>query len=536
MKMTWNFKNMRQQYLSERTILSVNLPFYVEGATPPRPDPSHGPSLAAGIAKRIGCQPPKVNRAYLRDFTRYVSLWCRRNLPRLANDQLCTFEEWLEETNYPQGRKDELTKTWNTRGRMLDFKRLHRVKCFVKDETYPSYKYPRAIMSRIDEAKCFYGPYVKVASDLLFAMPEFIKKVPVPDRPMVIRDALLDSHLDTVFTDYTSFESHFVQEMMEATQKVLFKHLFGLTDGYEILEKFMNTVLMGENKLIFKLITVRLVARRMSGEMDTSLSNGFTNLMVFKYLTWRNNPQASVKGFVEGDDGLFVVRPSSACPTKEQFTELGFTIEIEHTNELTTASFCGQVYDMDELIVVTDPLEVIARLGWTNKRYVMANEKTRLMLLKSRAYSFVYQYNGCPILSVLGHRLLELLSDVHIAERVIDGYSSWDREKLLMRLKAGLPEAKTPGIQTRRLVEKLYGVTVEMQETLEEQFRCIELGPCELACEVPWPDSWVDYMDRYQCHHLTKDPFWLNQEESQWMQKIGRLHPDLKVLMEQCST
>lgn len=506
------------EYNNFRTCLSVSLPICFRGATPPRPDPSHPPSVVGGIFKRFGYKPPKIDRRTIRRFRRFVKGWLKHNLVPLTPDEIPSFDEWIASTPYSEARKVELTKVWNNYVADPSSANFSRVKSFIKDETYPEWKYPRLINSRIDAAKCYFGPQVQAVSDRLFSLSWFIKTVPVPDRPVVIRDELLatTSDEDYVFTDYTAFEAHFTAEVMSVTQCELFKYMIPDKEWVDLYCRTMS----GENHLTFKHLSVSLQATRMSGEMDTSLSNGFSNLMLFLF-TARERGARDVRGFVEGDDGLFRVTPSSAAPTLEDFSRLGFTIKIGHTKNLSEASFCGQVYDMSDLIVVTDIKEALLRFGWTNKKYVKANANTLMQLLRAKGYSLVYQYNGCPVLYELGRRILDLTDGLLIEERIYQGMDQWERAKLRMATAARLPERKEIGIATRRLVERLYGVSVEQQLALEAEFSRIEFG----LYEQPFSEvheSWTEYFRRYSLDHWVADPCWLVRDESEYMSKLSK--------------
>jgi hypothetical protein len=502
------------EWNNDRVVLAANLPLCFTGATPPRPDPGHLLSVAAGIAKRFGYQPPKINRRLLRRFRRFVQMWLRHHLEPLTDVDIPSLEEWLTSTDYSAERKLELYQIWQDFEADGSKTRLfQKVKSFIKDETYPEYKYPRIINSRIDAAKCFFGPTVQAVSDKLFALPWFIKKIPVPERPAVLK-TLLEStgeDEDYVFTDYTAFEAHFLKEIMDVTQFELFKYMLKPCNRSDWLAVYMATV-GGINRITLKLFDLTIEATRMSGEMDTSLSNGFANLMLFLFVCDLKNCKAC--GVVEGDDGLFRCSPAHSAPTEKDFAELGFTIKIGHTKNLSEASFCGQVYDMTDLIVVTDPIEAIARLGWTNKKYVRANNRTLSQLLRARGFSYVYQYNGCPLLSVLGRRLLHLTQGVTIDERIFKNLDAWERAKLRAAVSAKLPEPKEPGIATRQLVSRLYGISVERQLEVERLFANIELGMHQLPCLDLVHKDWIDYFDTYSVNYLNKDPCWLLKPEA----------------------
>lgn len=518
----------RHEYNNMRKALSVSLPFCFIGATPPRPDPDHPLSLAAGIARRFGCKTPPVNRKFKRGFTRFVDLWLKRNLVPLTAADVPSFEEWLKNTPYSDARKTELLRVWNSAGRKLSNREARIVKSFIKDETYPEYKYPRSINSRIDAAKCYFGPVVDAVSKVVMSTPWFIKYIPVAQRPVVLRDTLLKNGATYTYTDFTSFEAHFTPEVMEITQMRLFRHMTSNINGGKWFEKY-RSVMTGLNVLQFKHLDCKVEATRMSGEMDTSLSNGFANLMLFLYLAELNGA-TDVQGFVEGDDGLFRVTPESACPTAEQFEKLGFTIKIGKTKELSEASFCGQVYDMTDLKVVTDPLEVIARVGFTNKRYVNAKHSTRMALLRAKGFSLAYQYDGCPILSVLGHRLLKLTENFKVKDKIVEAMDQWERAKYMEAINSKLPNSPV-GENTRHLVEKLYNISVAEQHDLEKWISGLGLGLHQMPLIDRVDPSWLSYYDNYSSFTNQVDPCWLVKDEEELAERLSR-YPNLRTFVE----
>lgn len=288
-------------------------------------------------------------------------------------------------------------------------------------------------------------------------------------------------------------------------------------DNHDDIMKFCFGTLAGRNSCAFKDVTVKIDGVRMSGEMDTSLANGFHNLMAFLFLAWRNDPESKVVGFVEGDDGLFTVSPDSAKPTAEQFAELGMTIKIGETPHLSEASFCGQVYDVEECIVVTDIVDALARVGWTNKKYVRANDNTLSQLLRARGYSLVYQYNGCPVLSALGYKILDLTTDIKIEDRIFNSLDQWERAKL-RRAVAALPERRIPGPNTRSLVEKLYGIPTNVQIEWENRIAKLDrLGPVDLDLANYAPRDWSHYYDHYSHPIADPNPVWLVRSESKFI-------------------
>jgi len=313
--------------------LSARLAICYQGATPPRPDPGHLLSQLSGVAKRAAVDVPVANRVVLRKLKRFTDLWLRRNLKPLCADEIPAFNCWLDSTDYSASRKKQLSELWTDCGGRPGVKKLRKVKCFIKDETYPEFKYPRGIYSRSDYAKCMFGPLVAAISDKVFALPWFIKKIPVVDRPMAIYERLYKPGSRYHYTDYTSFESHFVKVVQEALEQRLFIYMTkNLPESRNIVDT-MNLIKSQFQDMTFKLFDIIVPAFRCSGEMDTSLSNGFSNLMLWLFASYEKGcPEDKIKGYVEGDDGLF--NNSGPTPDEDDFLKLGFTIKIGVTTNL----------------------------------------------------------------------------------------------------------------------------------------------------------------------------------------------------------
>ncbi len=498
--------------LQKYTPISQRLPIYYRGATPPRPDPGHLASTLAGVAKRVATSTPKPNYKLRREFKRYVALWLRRNYRPLETDEVLDFESWLIEAPYSEARKTELRRVWTDCGGKPTKKMLSMVKSFVKDESYPEYKFPRGIYSRSDAAKCLFGPLVQSVSKRLFSMHWFIKKIPVADRPVAIYDKLFKPGSRYIYTDYTSFEAHFTADLMECCENQLFKHATSKLGGDPgVIASLMAATKTGIQNIIFKTFNVKMEAGRMSGEMDTSASNGFTNLMLYLFASYKAGcPEAKVTGFVEGDDGIF--RNDGPFPTEKVFEELGMTIKIGLTDKLERASFCGQVYDIEDKIVVTDIKEQVCRLGWTNKKYVRAKDDVLLELLRAKGFSLAYQYNGCPILGVLGNKILELTSHVQIRKSIIDQMDFWERTKFDWALSSQVPQ-KVPGLSTRQLVEELYNISILDQQDIENKIgEMTNLGELPFQFTDLSPD-WKHYYELYSASSLDEIPVWIPTDD-----------------------
>ncbi len=479
-------------------------------------------SLEAGVRNRFARRPPTPNRELLRKLSKYVRRWLKRNMVPLSSYSDTTVETWLQGTSYPAWKKQELRETWRKvcdAGGIRANPKWLKVKSFGKRESYTDWKHLRGINARPDEAKCAFGPIFHLIEKALFSRPEFIKKIPIAERPRYIRDRLLRTGSKYVATDYSSFEALFTREIMEAVEFQLYDYMTSKLPEHEEFMSLVRDVLGGLNICQYKNFIVEIFATRMSGEMCTSLGNGFSNLMFMEFMCEQVGCR-NVVGVVEGDDGLFSM--IGEPPTKEDFAQLGLIIKAEYHTNLSEASFCGLVFDPEDLVNVTDVRKVLAGFGWTDwQAYGQARQSKLDHLMRVKALSLVHQYPGCPILQSFARAVLRntfhmgrLSSSIAIARK---NAGWWEREKLdemALHAESWMAKVRPPPMNTRMLVERLYGLTVEVQIELERQFDgWTSLHSFDLCDLVSVPTQWLDYAAQYvredymdQC--IVKLPLW----------------------------
>lgn len=466
------------------------------GAAMPHPDVRHGQTAAVGAAARFATLPPKSDPELVDQLRQFVAGWLRKHLLPLSNEDIPPFHEWLESTNYPRWRKRELTRIWEKLS-VLGPKEC-RVKSFVKREVYPDWKHARAINARSDEVKVATGRVFKAVEKALFSLDYFIKKVPCADRPAFIQERLRRNGWKYIATDYTAFESLFTREIMKATEFQLYEYMLNNTSCWTSMRAFLDRVLAGINVCQFGEFTMNVAAKRMSGEMNTSLGNSFSNLMFFLFVCHLCGiSEEEVAGVVEGDDGLFAIaKPIDV----DLFTRLGLNIKLEEHEDLCTASFCGMVFDEHELCNITDPREVLATFGWYEPRYAGVSAEKAKALIRCKALSLAWAYPGCPVVAELAQYGLRVTQGVtkRALYKAAMAMDDWNRQWHIAAIEAGAP-VKPVGRRTRLLVEQLYGLTVENQLRLEQYLRAKnDLGPINAPYVLDvLPDSWILYWHNY---------------------------------------
>jgi hypothetical protein len=295
---------------------------------------------------------------------------------------------------------------------------------------------------------------------------------------------------------------------------VLYEYLMATVAGGMDMLAIMKEVLTGKNRIFNKYVSVTCKAKRMSGEMNTSLGNGFSNLMFMTYVCEQLGLECN--GVVEGDDGLFVF--VGRAPTTADFSKYGFNIKLEKHEQLCTASFCGNVFDEDDQSIITDPYYVFATFSWMNAKYLHARLGVKKSLLRCKALSLAHQYPGCPIIGKLAQYALRMTKTYDVSQfiRRSRTLATWDREQLFEAQAAQGGKRDTelyvePGIKTRITFETLYGISPAVQIDMERYLDSLtELVPLDLPMLADYvPEDWITYSDNYVVqHNATFVPYW----------------------------
>jgi hypothetical protein len=464
---------------------------HLEGACFPNPDIADSPTLLAGLGKRFTTKPPRPNRTLLRRLKTFVQQWVRENIRQLSPDTDTTVESWLKQTHYSDARKQELLEIHKKYPHLRP--KDMRVTMFMKKESYPSYKHGRAINSRSDRFKTEVGPIFKAIEEVVFSNPWFIKHVPVSERARYVYDRIYAPGAKYIATDYTSFEAVFTAELMDAVEFELYDWVTAKLPNHGHFMDIIRSVLGGENHIDGKHIGLSVRATRMSGEMCTSLGNGFSNLMFMLFMCQEKGSKSI--GVVEGDDGLFrIVGP---IPTTADFAELGLIIKLDEHESLNEASFCGQVFDTESMTVIADPKKIMLNFGWLDANFLSLKPNKQKALLRAKAWSFGYQYPACPVISSLSRCYLRLTRSIDVRTVLQFETDLWKREQLLQAIDAGRPELnqEVHGT-TRALMEKVYGFPVALQLKYEAYFDSLQrIEPIPCWFDVTFDQ--IDYFERY---------------------------------------
>lgn len=455
-----------------RKTMAVSLPWCFRGACELKPDDNDLASIIDGSKHRIGGRTPPIDRRELRRFAFFVRLWIHANLKPLAIDTDISIEKWIEESSYPEARKKELLEVFKD-AETGQLKPMFKIlESFIKDEFYQEPKAYRTINSRHDYFKCVLGPWVHAVEKEVFMHPDFIKKIPVPDRAA----AIMSKYIEGMFIstrDFTAWEASMKPALIKVCEIQLFKYMLRDVPASNLFIVVYSKI-MNHNVLRFAGMVCVILSRRMSGEMSTSIGNGFTNLMLIRYIAWVYNIHVEV--YVEGDDSIVF---SSAPLPEDILTRLGFVVKTEIHRHIYEARFCNLAFD-SKMNLVRDPVHTILRLGWSKQQYINTKESKLKLLLRLKAISLKCEMPNCPVLGPLADRLLYLTRDSHsdiFKSKVFESLDLYHREEL--KTSASRVDWKQPAqitLESRFIVEELFGISVEQQLQIEKRIPNMQLS------------------------------------------------------------
>lgn len=463
---------------------------------------SHDPKmLLLGILKRNCTKVGSLNSSLLLDLKNFIG----KEVKSWPKCEILDHDEWLKECKLPAYKKLEMKKEFekeyiSMESYLHDFhegkhNKMRDASVFGKAEYLIGEKTLRAINPTSAAYKYIVGPYFHWMEETIMKgelKDFFIKGVPVPSRPDHILKQLGDSTetSHTYSTDYSSFECSFVHDVMEHCEMVIYNHAFGHLPVWLPIHALAGLKTKNNDHASIiknKYFTVETTSLRMSGEMNTSLGNGLSNYFITKFLVSKIGG-ANLRGVFEGDDGLF--RYEGGKFPVELAEQLGFSLKIQEC-EAHTASFCGNIFDLDTKTVISDPWYCLCGSGYSFSA-VGASSRTLDLLTASRGLSMMYQFPNCPVIPTLGMRMFKTacknlgLSPQATITKVREYYLKsqkvdwWERQKMISATE------QIPTIQvnssTRILFEQVYQFPISLQLYVEDKlskstgwFYCREL-------------------------------------------------------------
>jgi len=390
----------RDKRIKPRNFMQVSLGCNVRGACLPMADIAHPDNQLGAIVKRIGAELPGIAPRYMRLRRSVARNLLRGEFDPLHDENIPSFDQWLAGINHTQREKEVYARNWDEVH--VASSKNRRVSGFIKTEQYDTYKFPRGIHPRgtsMDKRfNCAVGPVVHAIEESCYATPYFIKHVPVVRRPQWIEERLgkyRGGNWRYYGLDHSSFEASCVPEVMCCDELQLYAYMLRGTQYYTPLMELLHTM-PGRNLIRYSHVSVAVDGVRMSGDMTTSLGNGFTNLVALAAICDEKGLQWD--GFVEGDDGLFAV---DGDITEADFARYGHKVKMVRGYHLNEMGFCKMYYPDETYNNIVDPAELLAKFGWSHSLCRFGGKRTRDMLLRAKADSLAAEVPHCPIVKSL---------------------------------------------------------------------------------------------------------------------------------------
>lgn len=372
-----------------------------------------------GIKKRLAAEPNPINHDLRNEFFDFVR---DKMLPQIeilppGLDENFLMEEWLENSNYNGKRKDVLRTKYREYQDGIKINRVLACKSFIKSEFYQEFKEPRTINSRSDWFKAKVGGYIHAMEKLVYD-DHFIKhKLPIEVASKM--SEISEGYSYFYVTDYSSFEGTFYHEMQCNVEFRLFQHCL---HNYPEIVSLISKCYSNRNVMIFKNKYIASIpGRRMSGDMWTSMANGFTNKCIVEFMMYKAQTQGNY--LVEGDDGFI-------CTAKPIDTsipnEIGFSLKCEAKEDPGECSFCS--LRQHNGLLVPDIIRTLRSYGSVIDFQLVHAYKSRSKrgqkilndYAKSNAYSLLSRSKGIPILQTLALQQINHYSKAHIRRYYCD--------------------------------------------------------------------------------------------------------------------
>lgn len=447
--------------------------------TPICTNPDSVINILCAYFKRITPEMPLPDPLKIAELKIFVDKWMLKNLvplPHRQTEERAYFTNWLAQNkSYNEKKKIRMMEIYNTLYPIQTSKANLRekdyyIKSFIKREFYEVIKVCRMINSRSDRFKMRVAPYIHEIEEQMYRIDNFIKHKQVTLLP---RDLVkLKERRWILETDYSSFESGFSPQYTDVVECALWRYM--LKNNEEALKDIMKVYYQSRSvggRTIFRprieqlfgnKYHAKVVGSRMSGEMWTSLANGFSNLMNMLFFAEQKN--LSIYGYVDGDDGIFCMDQPKI--EEKQFTELGFKIKMNYGQNLSHTSFCGNVFDTDELLQLVPP-EQIARLSWTcSSHYLSSGKVVKEALLRSKAQSLYCLGKHTPIAGKLALKMIQLLGPGRTTME--DQNVWWETQVMALEPNKNFQPVDIT-IKSRELYFERFRITIDDQVRIELQ-------------------------------------------------------------------
>lgn len=388
--------------------------------------------------------------------------------PGLSNEFL--LENWLSHSNYNTRRKNKLRELNSIMQTQFRYNtRNFHCKSFIKAEFYPSIKEARIINSRTDYFKSYIGGIICYIQELVMK-DHFVKHL-TPDEIASKLDEVSRNYPFVYETDYSSFEGSFSKAFMQNVELQLFKHMLL---NYPDYSEYLEICYRQRNFIHFRgMLTASFDGSRMSGDMWTSLANGFSNYCLVEWYMYKQSVRTGMFSYdflVEGDDG-FIATGVELDHIQQDAQLLGFTLKCEKHRSKNDLSFCGICEYEGKL--VPDINRYLSHYGLCCdttivKCFTSSSKRSRKHLMNwihSKALSLLAVSRGIPVLQAVAQQQLRLGG--HFDPKYVDWWESqfYDFSNVTQMKAEPITESM------RRFVAERFSIPVDTQIRIENDLK-----------------------------------------------------------------
>jgi hypothetical protein len=432
---------------------------------------------------------------------------------------------WLESRKYNQVKKQALwqeLQEFKCNLRELVEKKVpavYRKACNTREKYWPMLavvqsftkfeflkkvdKFGRIINGRL-RLKAYFGPLIHAIEGRLYKILQesgfpLFKKELNSEALMDVMEGYcnLPEHVRKYMGDARTWEAQQFEEYKAAGVWQVYWYMCRNNAKMMVRMRIFILVVSGLNVLVSKYGVQMIRALMCSGEMDTSLGNGLSNLFSWQaaYLVrYGEVPRQEMIITVEGDDAIV------ACDrqiTQGMFENIGIHMEVDECNEANTMSFCGQVYERSSRTLITDPMPLIISFGWLDIRKANLGKNKVHQLYRLVAMSYLYLYPGCPIVQEFSLFVLRATRGQQFSQFVLDTMNVYEREIYEQFKDTRWQDLVRPITEeTRELMFEQFGITPRDQAAAELQFKGMTvLEPFELHYDSLYRDIWANNWD-----------------------------------------
>ena len=459
-------------------------------------------SGALGAQHRVTPYMPDVrNPGEYQAFARKVF---QKFLNPLEWDEIIEFELYLAMCNKPESWKQDKREAHRDRRKNFDVEAFYRTNSsFIKDEDYDTWKHARTINGT--SKKGFRNDHLSWISRLVKScekqiydkLPGLVKGMTPAQRMEAMKE--LGDFFPKTICDYSSYEASFKRKKMECVQFELYRFMFSKMPDQEAILKGIRHVIGGKNKLDFKHFTWWANARKMSGESDTALSNAIDNWVTWLYILHKQGVDMDVACRL-----IFFSVDYNASNLEghkvevSDFESCGLKAKLETGLDIEQTGFCQLYFTLPPTgVICADPWKKLLKFSKIPVRYARASDRVLNSLLRAQAMSMLYLHHGAPVVQALARRLLYLTRSVNVRDDHWDQVLHYhDQKEAIKKMNWRDHVEQAVDDADRVLVERQFGMTIEMQLYIEEKLDSWEGGLLHLP--VDWfPDVYSVFHDTY---------------------------------------